>query len=217
MAITYPYSLAAFADRLLISSVIWSVQRNDELSGAGDGRFFQAELAPPLWTGEVTLSIDRSDNVKQAAALVRKLHGAQEAFFMFDPLSPYPQSDPKGLVLGSANVQVNSVSTNRDAISLKGLPAGFVLTIGDKMQIAYGSNPVRYAFLEFAETGAANGSGATGQLGVFPHVPVGVTTNLSVILKKPACRVVIFPGSHEPGRARRTVTEGAGFKVIQKK
>lgn len=221
MTVTYPYALSAFADLLKIASVVWDIQRNDELSGSGDGRIWQAELAPPLWTGTVTLVPMLNQAAKQIAARIRKLHGAQEALFLYDPLSQYPQADVGGARLGSSLVQVAAIGSNFDTLALKGLPAGYVLTVGDKMQIAYSSNPTRYAFLEVSETVAADGTGTTPAFGVFPHVPTGVAVNLTVTLLKPACKCVILPGSANPGTAGGNngggVTSGLTFKVIQKK
>ncbi|MBB3288154.1 MULTISPECIES: hypothetical protein [unclassified Rhizobium] len=221
MTVIYPYSLSAFADLLKIASVVWDVQRNDELSGIGDGRIWQAELAPPLWTGTVTLVPMLNQAAKQIAARIRKLHGAQEALFLYDPLSQYPQADIGGVTLGASAVKVSSVGGNFDTLALKGLPANYVLTVGDKMQIAYGANPMRYAFLEVSETVAANGAGVTASFGVFPFVPTGIVADLAVTLIKPACKCVIVPGSANPGTAGGSngggVTTGLTFKVIQKK
>lgn len=217
MTVSYPYSLAYFADQLRITSVIWDVQRNDELSGTGDGRVWQAELAAPLWMGTVSLITMENDVAKQIAAKIRKLHGAQEAFFLWDPLSKYPQSDPTGSIIGTRVITVNSVSADLDGLSLKGLPAGYQLTAGDKMQIAYGANPVRYAFLEVSENAVASGAGVTPVFGVFPHVSSAIAVNTQVVLAKPACKCIIMPGSHNPGTATKMHTDGAGFKVIQKK
>jgi len=166
MAVSYPYSLPAFADLLKISSIVWDIQRNDELSGSGDGRVWQAELAPPLWTGTVTLSDMYNAEAKQIAARIRKLHGAQEALFLYDPLSKYPQADPDGTKLGAASVSVAAFGADNASLSLKGLPAGYRLTVGDKMQVGYGG---RYAFLEISETVDASGQGITPVFGVFPQ------------------------------------------------
>ena len=129
MTVTYPYSLNTFANKLRISSVIWSVQRSDEMSGTGDGRVWQIELAPPLWTADVTLMALRNDEAKQIAALIRKLHGAQEAFMLYDPVSQYPQADKKGLILGSSAVTIGAIAGSRRSLSLEGLPAGYVLSL----------------------------------------------------------------------------------------
>lgn len=217
MAINYPYTIGFFADKLKISSVEWTIQRNDELSGSGDGRVWQAELAPPLWVGTVGLSVDRIDTLKQVAALIRKLHGAQEALLMYDPLSKYPQADPTGSILGASVVAVNSIASDRSRLSLSGLPAGYKLTLADKLSITYGIDPVRYAFLEFSESITANGSGVTGLIEVFPHIPAGIVAGAAVTLIKPPCKCIIYPDSHSAGTTVQTITENAGFKVLQKK
>ncbi|CZT36248.1 hypothetical protein [Rhizobium sp. 9140] len=217
MTVTYPYSLATFADQLAISSVVWDIQRNDEMSAAGDGRFWQAELSSPLWTGTVELIMLSNDRAKQIAAQIRKLHGTQESFYLCDPLSLYPQADRTGAVLGNAAVKVLTIATDRASLSFTGLPAGYVLTLGDKFTILYGSNPERVGFFEISETVAANGAGVTGMVGVFPHLPSGIGNGLSIRLAKPYCKCSILPGTHNPGTGRKLHTEGAGFKVMQKK
>lgn len=217
MTVSYPYSLAQFADRLEVLSVTWDIQRNDELSGTGGGRVWAAELAPPLWVGSVTLREMRNSDAKQIAALIRKLHGSQEALFLYDPLSKYPQRDPKGLAIAQSTVRISSISADRANLSLNGLPLNYVLLPGDKMQIAYGASPTRYAFIEVSEPTQANSSGVTPVFGVFPHIPNGVAVGTTVVLSKPACRCIILPGSHNPGTASALDTEGQSFKVIQKK
>lgn len=217
MAISYPYSVNFFADKLKIESVEWTIQRNDELSGGGDGRVWQAELAPPLWVGTISLTVMRINEAKQIAALVRKLHGAQEALFLYDPQSKYPQADPTGSIIGSSTVTVNSVGASRRTLSLTGFPAGYKMTLADKMTIAFGSNPTRYAFLEVSEDVTANGSGVTGQFEVFPHVPPGIISGETVTIVKPFCKCIIYPDSHAAGRAQQMIVDDAGFKVIQKK
>ncbi|WP_085025597.1 hypothetical protein [Ensifer aridi] len=208
-----PLPLSEIFDRLPIASVVWSIQRNDELSGVGSGTFWQAELAPVLWTAEVTLGRGLNDELKQAAALIRKLDGARQSFMLCDPVSVYPQADPKGTVLGAAQVTLGAIGSDRTVAPLQGLPAGYVLTIGDKLQI---QSAGKTAFVEVSNTIAAL-AGGTANVSIFPRLPAWVAAGATVVLKRPACPVVIFPESHNPGTARRAVTEGAAFKVIQKK
>lgn len=217
MAVTFPLAVSALADKLKIRSVVFDIKRNDEMSGSGDGRLWQAELAPPLWTADITLRTDFNDAMKQIAAIIRKLNGSQEAFFLYDPISKYPQYDPTGSILGSSVPTILSIATNRSSFSITGLPANYRITIGDKISIPYGSNPTRYAFLEASETITANGSGVTGQIALFPNVPIGVANGAAITLKKPACKMVLVPGSHNPGTAQLPFTENASFKAIQKK
>lgn len=217
MAIVYPYTLTVLADRLAIASVVWDIQRNDEMSGVGDGRVWQAELAAPLWTADVVLSDDPHIPLKQIAALIRKLHGSQESFMLYDPLSMYPQADRDGSLLGANVVTVKSIGADRQSISLKGLPDGYTLTLADKVQVAYAGDPVRNFFCEVSETVTADGDGETAEFGIFPHVPVGLAVDDVVTLKRPACKVFVPPNSFKPGTARGAITSGASFKVIERR
>ncbi|MFD1330262.1 hypothetical protein [Mycoplana ramosa] len=206
-------ALSVIYDRLPIASIEWSIQRNDEFSGLGSGDIWQAELADPLWTADVTLGRGTHNELKQAAALIRRLDGARQSFLMCDPLSLFPQADPKGTVLGAAAVTIRSVGTDRSIARLGGLPSGYVLTVGDKLQITQGS---MIRFHEVSQTVAANGAG-NADVPVLPRLALSLAAGAVVTLKRPACPVVIEPGSHKPGVARRTITDGAAFRVLQKK
>lgn len=206
-------ALSVINDRLKIASVEWSIQRNDEFSGLGSGDVWQAELADPLWTADVTLGRGMNDELKRQAALIRRLDGARQSFFLVDPLSLYPQADPNGTILGNANVTIRSADPNRFNARLGGLPADYALTFGDKLQITQGD---MIRFHEVSRSEQANAAGNMDVL-VFPRLPLSLAAGAIVTLKLPACPVVIEPNSHKPGVARRMVTEGAGFRVLQKK
>lgn len=207
-------SLATIFARLPIASVEWDIRRNDQLAGLGSGDVMQTELADPVWSAVVTLGRGLHDELKQAAALIRRLHGAKQPFFICDPTSLYPQADPKGLTLGASAVTVRTVSADRSILKLQGLPAGYVLTLADKVQIPYAGG--RHAFHEVSETAAATAGGQI-DVQVFPFLPFSLAVGLAVTLKQPACPVIVDPATHRPGTARRSVTDGAGFTVIQKK
>jgi len=133
-------------------------------------------------------------------------------------LSKYPQADPDGSILGASAVKISSIGTGGRTISLKGLPAGYVLTLADKLQIAYATSPVRNAFLEVSDDiVTASGTGITPAFEVFPNAPTGVAVNDVVTLAKPACKVFISPGTSNPGSGAGLLTSGAGFKVIEKR
>ena len=217
-------SLANLADHLNIQSVTWDIRRHDELSGSGDGRFWQTELAPPLWIADVRLAPMPNAEARKVAARIRGLNGARDAFFLYDPASWYPAADPGGVIHGSSTVTIlnPAVNNDRSLIRLQGMPAGYVLTTGDKLQVAYSSNPTRYSFHEVADlagTVTANGSGQTTGAGmrIFPHLSVGVEAGDSVTLIRPAARTIVVPGSFDPGSSDRVVTTGMRFQAIQKK
>lgn len=211
MAITYPYGLTVLADLLKIASVKWDIQRNDEMSGSGDGRVWQAELAPPLWKADVTIQVGHRHEVEQIAALFRKLHGGQESFFLYSPVRKYPLLDPDGSIVGSNNVQVHTPSGG--GIRLKGLPAAYKLSRGDKLQITYATS--RNYFGEVSEDVTADGSGVTAEFGVFPNLPAGLLANDAVILKKPACKMFLM--SFDPGTSDRVFTQGMMFQALERR
>lgn len=214
MAVTYPYSIAFLADTLRIKTAITDIQRNDELSGTGDGRIWQAELAPPLWTLTVGLALDTHDKIKQVAAKIRKLHGAQEPFYMYDTMSKYPQADPKGIILGSSTVTA-TITSNKSIVAFTGLPVGYKITVGDKFTIL-NSMTNKPHYHEASETVLANSSGVA-TFACFPHLSTNLDSGNAVILKKPYGRFIIVPDSFAPGTGEGLYTEGAGFKAIEKK
>ena len=215
--VSYPYPLAFFADQLPIDNITWDIQRNDEMSGSGDGSLWQAELSTPLWVATVALTVMPNDLARQIAAKIRKLHGAQEVFRLYDTASLYPQLDPDGAKLGSSAVKIESIPGHRASLSLIGLPANYGFLPGDKFTVTYGSNPTRVGFFEISEAASAGADGSTGLIGVFPHLPPGVNANADVRLIEPYCEMKIMPGTHNPGSASKLFTEGAGFKAIQKR
>lgn len=200
-------------DLLPIAAVKWDIQRNDQLDGDGSGDVWQAELADPLWIAEVTLDKGLHDELKQIAARIRALNGAAEAFLLCDPLSLYPQADPAGTLLGTAAITVRTVNANRSIAELQGFPAAYALTEGDKLQVTQGS---MVRFFEVAAAAAANGSGNMS-VTVFPRLPLSLSAGAAITLKRPACPVVIMPGSHDPGTARGSITDGAALRAIQKR
>lgn len=217
MAASFPYALADFANLLRIEEVVWDIKRNDELSGVGDGRVWQAELADPLWTADVSLVPATHAQAEQIAALIRRLRGAQESFYLHNPKLPYPQYDPTGTLLGANVVTIASISAGRDAIALTGLPANYRITLADKMQVNFSSAPVRTWFGEASETVTASGAGTTAQIAIFPPLPPGINSGASIVLKRPAAKMFIMPDSHNPGTSRDLYTRGQSFKAMERR
>lgn len=239
--------LEFLSDRFAWLPFRWDIQRNDEFSGSGDGRVWQAELAPPLWVA--TVSHDRllNSDAEVLDAIIRSLRGAQEPFLLRSSLFCGPKHDRSGALLGNAAVMISGV-LSRKRIVLSGLPGGYVLAAGDKIEISRDpANPanlqpfvlasgawndngfwhdsglwsgvlpnLQYAFCEASADVVADGTG-TVTLDVFPNLPSWVVANMTVKLVKPACRVVIVPGSYSPGAVEGRFVRGGSFKVVQKR
>lgn len=192
----------------------WDIQRNDEYSGTGDGRVWQAKLAPELWRATVTHAALLHPVAEELDAAIRALRGAETPFLMVSSLFCAPKSDPAGTGLTGANVKLLSIASSRAAVAFSGLPSGYKLSTGDKFSFAYGE---RLYFGEVSEQVVAAANGSTAQVAVFPNLPAGAAAGAVVTLVKPACKVVIVPGSYKVGDIDGRFTRGGTFQIVQKK
>lgn len=96
---------------------------------------------------------------------------------------------------GPAAVTINSLNVNNKAMSLAGLPPGYIITRGDFLAWDYGSSPTRRAYFRAAETVTANGSGVTPEFQLSDFIKPGSTTGLAVTLIKPAMKAKLIFGS----------------------
>lgn len=213
-ALSFPYSLANFADKLKIESVKWSLQRNDQIDGLESGQILAAEIAPPLRTGTVNIRPLSYDEDREISALIEALDGSINSFMLYGPPSLYPKSDPGGAILGASVVTILSLNVNNKQITLAGLPAGYTLSAGDFVQFPFGPGGVLNAYHRIVQGGAANGSGQL-EIELRPHVYAGTSTGATVTLKKPAARVKMIPGSYDSGLVRGQRVEGKKFDVIE--
>lgn len=210
MALADVYPLAFLSDLLRHQSLTLDLLRFDEQSGSGDGRFWAARLATPLWQVTAPMIVRDRFAAAEISAKIRALDGMRRQF-LFEDKSYSPAS---GGVPGSS-VKIASISADRTAIALNSLPAGYRVTAGDRMSIAWGSG--RYFFAEFAETVTANGSGVTAQIAIMPYLPQSIATGAAVELARPRLKAIVPPGGFTPftdipGR----LSQGASLILLQK-
>jgi hypothetical protein len=192
MAATFPLAETALIDLLRIRSVTWLLERFVETSGLGSGERIEAELAPPLWRADVESVPMTNAEASQLMARFYLLDGGLNAFYLHNPLAPYPQGDPTGSIIGSNAVKVKSVGADNKSLALKALTAGYQLTIGDMVAVDHGS-PTRRALFVLAASGVADGSGDSAELEVRPHVRPGILANADVFLKHPSAKMKLLP------------------------
>lgn len=209
--------LSYLSDVMEIETVEFDLQRQDQLSGSGDARYWQAELASPLWTAKISLAPGYNEDVKRIAALIRSLDGARVPWLVNDPLSKYPQNDPKGAQFATATVTITTIS-NRRQLSLAGAPNNFQFVIGDKLSIAWIDGAFdRVAFVEVSADIKATSTGAVIGMMVTPALPAGVIVGMGVTFAKPACKMIVVPDSFSSGSATGPITTGLTLKGMQKK
>lgn len=213
MTVESTYPLAFLSDILREDgAVTLTLQRNDEMSGAGDGRYWSAELSRPIWTASMNLAARGRGCVQRAREIDAKIRalGVNRAFLWADPAYP----GPSGGVAG-AGVTISAISADRTALTLAGLPAGFVLAAGDRLSVMWGNG--RYYMAELTEAGLADGAGLTGSIGVYPYPPLALTAGTSVEMAAPVLKAIVPPGGFVPhGYIRNFVAQGASLNILQK-
>ncbi|OCP04996.1 MULTISPECIES: hypothetical protein [unclassified Ensifer] len=215
MALVFPRPVAEFADKLRLSSVKFWLDGQEEFSGLGSGEFLAADLGPKIWKADVTITELRHADASEVQALIESMDGSIGTFYLYDIRKQYPRLDRGGVTLGAANPVIASIGANRKSLSVSGLPAGYVLSVGDLFHFDYGSNPARRAFHRVAEVATANGSGITNPFEIRPHLKAGAAVGQAIKLVKPAPKMKIIPGSFDPGTGENVFTSGMRFQAQQ--
>ncbi|MCO4316348.1 hypothetical protein M8997_004065 [Phyllobacterium sp. 21LDTY02-6] len=216
MALTYPLSLAQFAEKLNIASVIWQLKEQQQLTGLGSGEILAANMAPPRVEAQVDINPMYHEDAAEVQALIEALDGALGTFYLHSPQKAYPRMDPTGSILGASSVTIDSLVSNNKEMRLAGLPAGYVLSGGDLLSFNYGTNPVRRALHRIVLPVTASGTGVTPLFEVRPYIRPGAATGLAVTLIKAAAKVKMIPDSFNPGTNDSDgITRGMSFQVRQ--
>jgi hypothetical protein len=169
----------------------------DETSNTADGQIVVAELRPQFWdldASTVTLSPTKLAYWK---ARLASLENGKRLFYGFDKTNYYPLAYPKGAwptggSFDGTSAQINSIP-DAYTLTLKLLPAGYAGKTGDYLQITDGDGNLRLH--QVMEDFTANGSGITGSFAVEPYIRTGVAVSNVVAVKRPACTMMIVPGS----------------------
>lgn len=186
MALSHPYTLDFLAKCLLGDRIPLELRRFDEMSGSGDGRFWAAQMATPLWGASYALTAHHAAHAREINAKVYALDGVSKPFLWADP---YYQGPASGMTTGLSAVTISGIRADRGAIALSGMPEGFVLSAGDYLSINYASG--RAYFGTFAEGGTAGSAGGIGQKEIRPYLPFGILSGATVELVRPRFRAIV--------------------------
>lgn len=189
MAISFPYSLDFLWGILDPSTITVTLRRFDEESGSGDGRFWSAELSRPLWEVEASLIDIHWEEARRINARFRALAGMGGSMLFSDP-SYEPEFD------AGPDVTVSSISADRSALTLAGLPPFHGLRGGDAFSVAWGDG--RWYYTEVAEDMMATELGVIGPVSVHPYVPLGLSAGLAVNLRTPTMKMYLQKDGFTP-------------------
>lgn len=216
MALSFPLSLAAFADTLRVAAMDIGLGSAVEQSRTGAGEVFTADLGARLWRGRMTLVPAATATQAAVQAILNRLTDVGATFRLTDISHQYPTLDPDGSILGAASVTINALPAGGRELRLIGLPTGYTLSRGDYLAFTYGSSPVRYAFHQIVTGATSTGPGVqTSLIEVMPPIRAGATVATTVSLRQPAMKALIGPGSLSSRTARAVLSDGLTFDFMQ--
>lgn len=216
MALSFPLAFDDLMALIGLEEGTFTLSRNDQVSGLGNGQPLNAELASPLWRFEGTTIPMDNDNGEAVAALFEMLGHPGRDFYIANPRKKGPRADPDGTNLGSATPTLQSLASNNREVRITGLPSGYVLSRGDMIAFDYG--PVgekRRALHRIVSTVAADGDGLTPLMEVFPHIRAGAAVDDAVFLAPATMRAKLIPDSFAPAGVG-SMHQRFTFSAIQK-
>jgi hypothetical protein len=190
MALSSPFDLLSdFPGWVTGFSLHW----RQEQSTLASGRVIVKDFGSPLWqltAQSKRLSVNELDYWR---ARLNGMENGIATFYGYSLSRTYPIAYPRGswptgVSFSGTTAALASVNANRKAVTISGLPAGYVVSVGDYVQI--GTTDLHQAM----EAVTADGSGLTPEFEVRPHIWTGVSSG-DVSVKKPHCIMAIVPGS----------------------
>lgn len=213
MAISFPLGLGTFWDGLEISALSFRLGEAMSVSETGEGEVLTARMGVRLWSGEA--AIPPAADQDSALAMIDLIRQPGAPFMVYDPRRTYAQADPGGVIQGADVCRVVSVAANLREITLEDLPAGYILTPGDHVSIAYGSSPIRYFLGRVVAGDTFDGLPARAAVEVVPQIPETVEAGDVVSLIKPICKAVYVPDSFSGVTRGVAIDGGFSFKWRQ--
>jgi hypothetical protein len=205
MTITYPVDLLADFPG-------WSIKfeplYRQEQSRTAGGVTYIKDLGSPLWSASYqtrSLSINELDAWR---ARLEALEGGLQ-FFKGVPLSrARPIAYPAGKAV-PANALLSALGADNKSVTISGLSSGYILSLGDMIQIA---NSGLYRVVEAA---VANSGGVASLFEVRPHLWPGTVAGSAVTLVRPSCTMMIVPGSISSDADLATGRGALSFQSIE--
>lgn len=183
MALVFP--MVGLIEGLSLRDGYLSEHWLQERSMTASGTSLVKDLGPQLWRAYYeTVPLSRSDALDLETDLLT-LHGGAHLFEGYDPRRPLPKSDAVTLLDA---VTIHSIRSDRLALRLTGLPAGFVISKSDYMSIDDGSN---LHLLRAAMGGTASGAGLSPWIEVRPGLRPQLDVGDAVALRYPCARFMI--------------------------
>ena len=208
MAITYPID---FLPDFPGWSTKFEPMFRQEQSRTAGGVTYVKDLGSPLWQGAWSSRSLRPNELDTWRARIDALENGLQTFKGYPLSRCYPIAYPKAAydALGVGSVTLGSIGTNRKSGTLVGLPAGYMLSIGDLIEVADSG------LHRVMEAVTASGAGITPVFEVRPHFWPGASAPATVTLVRPSCPMRIVPGSINSDADPSTGRGSISFQAIE--
>ena len=182
-------------DAIGITDSSFDLDYGQEYTQQASGIVRVRDVRSPIWKASFTAPNGYLAEVETVKALLDDLRGSALSFYAWCPSRQYPASDPTGSIVAASTVQINGLNgADLTRLSLKGLPAGYVLTRGDLLAFDYTATTTRRALHRVVTASiAANGSGVTAEFVVAPPLRAGAAVNATVNLRRAAGEFRVMP------------------------
>lgn len=207
MSLSFPRTMPTVG----IKSQSFELQRSDYLSPEKSGRLGAVAGGWPLWATEIDLNNLMPDNADIWRAWIAAQRGAQRQFYGFDVDRRIPRAYQSG---GSYTHDASSWSVNsdRDVVTLNGLTAAQVITLGDYIGFSWAG--IGRAIVRAVETITADGSGVA-TVTVEPAVHTLVPSTAVATVYQPTCLMRLVPGTQMAAQDIGYTVAGTKIQAVQ--
>ncbi|MUO83990.1 hypothetical protein [Agrobacterium vitis] len=206
MTIVYPIDL--LADFPGWATKFEPLFRQEQSRTAG-GVTYTKDLGSPLWSAAYQTKQLKPNDLDAWRARIEALEGGLQYFRGYSLSRSRPIAYPTGAPVPDNGVVLSAIGGDNKSVTLSGLGAGYLVSVGDMIQIA-GSGLYRVV-----EGAVANGAGVAGAFEVRPHLWPGTAAGSAVTLLRPSCTMMIVPGSISSEADASTGRGSVSFQGIE--
>lgn len=211
----------------------FELDRLDYDAPEASGRQGGVQAGPPLWMGAWTIGTIGAAKSDELRAFMAALRGSIRWFLGRDLTRPFPKTYASGFAGmtragggsfdGTATSWSETVNSDEDqVVTINGLPAGFVLDVGDYVGFRWTATDAEvagqtwHAPVRCIETKTANGSGVISNIMVEPPIPSVVPSTATLYLDTPVAVMKQVPAKSSLDAVdRRLAVRGGMLTGIQ--
>ena len=195
MALAFPLPLEDFADHLHLTGADFWLDEAVATAETGGGAAVRVAYGSEMWVGSASIGANSREDAALLTARLNYVRRANGSFLLYPP-NCHPQDDPGGRKVRGYRPRIDFVAEDGAHVRIVGLPRRYLLLPGDFIGFEYGS-PARRALHQVVDRRHSHSDGVMYEVQLTPYVRPGVAlASTPVILRKPAIKAVIEPGSY---------------------